>query len=203
MKTSNKTWFLLAFLLLLSVVPIAGSIHSFWLLLVGRSAPRFVNAPAPIVLHILTMCPFMLLGAFQFVERFRRTKTHARLGRFLVPAALIAALSGLHMTLFYPRAPLDGNLIFVARLFTSVAMLTFVVVAVFALFQRDYRKHGDFMMRAYALTMGAGTQVLTNVPLVLVEGWHTEKSRGIAMAGAWVINMLVVEWVIAKRPSKS
>ena len=45
------------------------------------------------------------------------------------------------------------------------------------------------MMRGYAIGLGAGTQVLTNVPWLLAFGAPGEFTRALLMAAGWVINL--------------
>ncbi len=56
------------------------------------------------------------------------------------------------------------------------------------------------MIRAYAIGMGAGTQVLTHLPwFILMDVKPGETARGIMMGAAWVINLTIAEWII-RRP---
>jgi hypothetical protein len=52
------------------------------------------------------------------------------------------------------------------------------------------------MTRAYAIGLGAGTQVLTFVPWVVVAGEPGELPKAMLMAAGWVINLAVAEWSI-------
>ena len=55
------------------------------------------------------------------------------------------------------------------------------------------------MIRGYAIGMGAGTQVLTHLPwFIFVNGTPGEGPRTVMMGSAWVINVLVAEWVIRR-----
>src|SRR5690606_9985845 len=74
-----------------------------------------------------------------------------------------------------------------------------IVLGANAIRRRDYIQHGAWMMRAYAIGMGAGTQVLTNIPYVLLIGNPDEFARAILMGAGWVINLIVAEWLIRKR----
>jgi hypothetical protein len=58
------------------------------------------------------------------------------------------------------------------------------------------------MMRAYAIGLGAGTQVLTHLPWFILFGKPGESSRAVLMAAGWVINLAVAEWVIRRRPAR-
>ncbi len=88
-------------LIALSVVPVvAGAIRLAGLAGGEEITPenaRFVAAPLPMVLHILSASLYCVLGAFQFAPGFRRGRPgwHRGAGRLLVPCGLVAALSGL------------------------------------------------------------------------------------------------------------
>ncbi|MGZ9928132.1 DUF2306 domain-containing protein, partial [Escherichia coli] len=79
----------------------------------------------------------------------------------LVPAGLLAALSGLWMTLAYARPPADDVLLTPMRLSFGAAMAACLVLGVRAIVRRDVPAHRAWMARGYAIGLGAGTQVLT------------------------------------------
>ena len=81
-------------------------------------------------------------------------------GRLLVPLGLAVALSALWMTQFYPR-PHGGDLLYVFRLLAGSGMAASLVLGVTAIARRDIARHRAWMTRAYALALGAGTQVFT------------------------------------------
>ena len=57
------------------------------------------------------------------------------------------------------------------------------------------------MMRAYALGLGAGTQVLTLGIGEIVFGAPGEVARGLLMGAGWAINLALAEWIIRRPPS--
>jgi hypothetical protein len=205
---SRKGWWVAAGLVALSAFPVlAGALR---LHTVVSGAPvtaenaRFLAAPVPIVLHIVGASLFTLLGAFQFVPqlRTRRSGWHRRLGGVLGGAGLVAALSGVWMTLLYPRAPGDGALLDALRLLFGGAMAVSLVLGVVAIRRRDLPAHEAWMTRAYAIGLGAGTQVLTHLPFAfLVGGQPGVLTRAVLLGLGWVINLAVAEWVIARRRS--
>jgi hypothetical protein len=72
-----------------------------------------------------------------------------------------------------------------------------IVRGVASLWHHEYVAHGAWMLRGYALGMGAGTQVLTHLPwFVFVGGTPGEYSRAVMMGLAWIINAVVAEYVI-------
>jgi hypothetical protein len=61
------------------------------------------------------------------------------------------------------------------------------------------------MTRGYAIALGAGTQVFTMLPWVLVFGpigAADELPRTVLMTAGWVINLAVAEYVIRQRPAR-
>ena len=142
-----------------------------------------------------------MLGALQFAPRFRRRhlQLHRRIGRILIPAGFVTAISGLWMSHFYPWPAHDGIALYIMRLFVGGGMIIALLLATDAIRRRKFRQHGAWMIRAYALAMGAGTQVFSHIPIVVLQQELTLTNRAIAMGAGWLINILVAEWVIATR----
>lgn len=167
---------------------------------VTEANARFFAMPVPVVLHILGALPFGLLGALLFAPSFRQRapRWHRIVGRVLAPLGLVVALSGLWMTLVYPWPAGDGEALYIQRLVFGTAMTVAIVVGVDAVRRRDFHAHGAWMTRAYAIGMGAGTQVFTHLPWFLLFGTPGEGPRAVLMGAGWVINLLVAEWVIQR-----
>jgi hypothetical protein len=58
------------------------------------------------------------------------------------------------------------------------------------------------MTRAYAIGMGAGTQVLTGMVGALTLGKVNPFENALLMGAAWVINLVIAEWSIRKSSIK-
>ncbi len=78
-----------------------------------------------------------------------------------------------------------------------------IVLGAFAVRRRDYKIHGNWIMRGYAIGLGAGTQVFTHIPWLLLFGVPNELTRALLMGAGWLINIAAAEWVIRKPQSKS
>jgi hypothetical protein len=211
-KRINKTaWLIPTALILLSAVPVAAGTFRIVQLAGGAEITpenaRFFISPVPVVVHIVSVTLYSILGAFQFAPSLRRWKPdwHRAAGKWiLVPSGLAAALSGLWMMQFYPWPEGDGVLLYGLRLLFGSAMALSIVLGVFAIRRRDYARHGAWMIRGYAIGLGAGTQVFTHLPWLLLvgSGVPDELSRASMMAAGWLINLVVAEWIIRKRPSR-
>jgi uncharacterized membrane protein len=195
-------------LLILSFIPIAGGAFRLTQLAGGAAITpanaRFFASPLPVVLHIVSVTIFSLLGAFQFDPGFRRRRPawHRAAGRILIPSGLVAALSGLWMTLFYPWSEGDGVILYGLRLLFGSVMLLSILLGVAAIWRRDFVQHGNWMMRGYAIGLGAGTQALTQLPWFVLFGKPDEFTRALLMGAGWVINLGVAEWIIRRRPTR-
>lgn len=198
-----RAWRVPAALMLLSLVPaLAGTARLLDLAGGVPATPdtaRFHALPWPILLHIPAALVYSVLGAMQFSDALRREhrRWHRYAGRVLIPLAFVVAMTGLWMTLVYEMPAVDRGAVRVERLLVGAAMLLFLALGVRAVVERRYTVHGEWMIRAYALGMGAGTQVLTHLPwFILVDLAPPETPRAIMMGIAWVINAAVAEWVI-------
>lgn len=201
----SPKWLVPTALILLSAIPLAAGAFRLTQLAGGAAITpenaRFFASPIPVVLHIVSVSFYAVLGAFQFVPslRQRRNRWHRLAGWFLIPCGLVAALSGLWMTLFYPWPKGDGVILYGLRLLFGSGMLLSILLGVAAIKRRNFAQHGDWMLRGYAIGMGAGTQVLTGMVAAMFVDPPTELSRAVLMGAAWVINLAVAEWIIRRR----
>ena len=203
-KQTKREWLVPIGLILLSLVPvIAGTVRIVELSSgaeITTNNARFFASPIPVVAHIISVTLYSMLGAIQFVPSLRNKKVgwHRNAGRLLVPSGLIAALSGLWMTQFYPWPEFDGIWLYGLRLIFGSAMLLSLILGYVAARQKDFKKHSHWMIRAYAIGLGAGTQVFTHIPVLVFPSITGELARTIMMGAGWVINLAVAEWVIRK-----
>ena len=208
-RISTEDWLVPAGLIALSIVPaIGGGIRMAELTGGAEITPdnaRFFASPLPVVLHIISVTLYSVLGAFQFSRGFRRWRPgwHRAIGRLLIPSGFVAALSGLWMSHFYPLPDSDGAILYVLRLLFGSAMVLSIVLGADALRRRNFARHGDWMIRGYAIGMGAGTQVLTLSFGALLLGTPDEFAMAVLMGAGWVINLVVAEWIIHRRTDRS
>lgn len=209
-KVNKFEWLIPATLILLSLVPaFAGTTRLIELssdVEITTDNARFFASPLPVTIHIVGATLYSILGAFQFAPNLRRQKNrwHRFIGKWiLVPAGLAVALSGLWMNQFYNLPEIDGEFLYIQRIFFGFAMFLSIVLGAFAVRRRDYKTHGNWMMRAYAIGLGAGTQVFTHVPWLIFFGVPDELTRALLMLAGWMINLAVVEWIVYKQRVKN
>ena len=201
------SWKLLTPLLLLSLVPVAAGVVRVLMLAAGGAVSpenaRFMAMPAPVVLHIVCAAMFCVLGALQFDSstRLRHPQLHRIGGRVVAASGLLAALTGVWMTAAYPiPAAMQGKLLYGVRMAVGLAMTLAIIKAVRAVLKRRIADHKAWMVRAYALGQGAGTQVLILLPVALIAGTPTFFFRDVLMALGWGLNAVFAEWLIRRPP---
>jgi uncharacterized membrane protein len=202
-RPSGAGWPVAVALVVLSVIPLsAGTLRLIQLAGGPDLIPdddRFAGFPIALVVHIVGSACFALLGILQLLTRFRRRHRtwHRRAGRVLVIAGLAVVASALWLTLGYPPHAGTGPLLFMSRLAAGVAMGISLVLGFAAVRRGDIDTHRAWMLRAYALALGAGTQAFT-------EGFSEafvgvgELSGDLAKLAGWVINLTVAEWAIRR-----
>ena len=195
--------FLIAGLVILSFIPTVGGVVRLGS--IGNQTAenaRFLASPIPIVIHVVASLVFCLIGAFQFSNNFRQKNPswHKKAGRWLMVAGIASAFSGIWMTLFYTiPQPLQGNILYFVRLLVGFAMILSIVLAWQTIVGRNVSAHKAWMMRAYALGQGAGTQAVIFIPYMVIVGQPSQITRDILMTLAWVINIVFVEWLLQRR----
>lgn len=203
MSSTISRWRLPAGLILLAAVPVLAAVLRAAELAshpaVTADNARFVGYPVPILLHIYGGVPYMILGALQFVPALRRGRWHRVLGRLLIPCGLAVGGSGIWMTLRADLPPSDGPLLGVFRMFFGGLMIVAVVLGFVAIRRRDIATHRAWMMRAYAIAMGAGTQAVVFLPWTVAFGAPGVTVHALLMAFAWTVNLVIAECFIRRR----
>lgn len=204
-STTSTGWVPFAILAPILIPAIAGALRLMELFGGPRLLPpdvRLNASPAPVVIHIMSAVLYAVLGAFQFSRGLRRRSPcwHRRAGRALVVLGLAVALSALWMTLVYPRQPGSGELSYLLRLAFGSGMAASILLGFAAIRRGDVTRHRAWMTRAYALALGAGTQVFTQgaAQALFVTNALT---GGLALGAGWVINLAIAEYVIRRRPT--
>ncbi|SDO44688.1 DUF2306 domain-containing protein [Lentzea jiangxiensis] len=208
MTSTKRDVLIPAAILLFSVVPVLGGVLRLAELGGGAEITpdnaRFFASPVPVVVHAITVSVYCLLGAFQFAPGFRRRRRgwHRVSGRVLVLCGLIGALSGLWMTAFYPKPDDVGAFLTGTRLVFGTAWAVFLVLGLAAVLRRDISGHRAWMIRGFAVGLGASTQAVTMGPWIALAGPLDRHSKAVLMLAAWLVNLAVAEWII-RRPART
>jgi len=206
MKGRRRTWPLVTLLVGLSALPVmSGTLRLIEVAGGPALMPanhRYGDFPLPLVLHIVGAIVFVLAGILQFLPRFRRRHPawHRRAGWVLVPAGLLAAGSGLAMTLFFEAQPNSGTLLYLFRLGFGSLMVISLVFGVTSIRRGDFAAHRAWMIRGYANGLAAGTQAFTAGFGEALFGTGVI-AADLAKGAGWIVNLAVAE-VAIRRPHR-
>ena len=198
-SVSRFGWLIPTAIIALGLIPIIANVLRRAALSMG-AGDTAAEPAAPLtlatVLHITAATVFVLLGAFQLSARLRRRRPawHRVAGRVLLGVGLVAALSGLWLSVSASAAG-SSALLLAFRLLAGTGMAAAIVLGFAAIRRRDFARHRAWMIRAVAIGLGAGTQVFT---LGIGEAFvgATELSVALLNGAGWAINLAVAELVI-------
>jgi uncharacterized membrane protein len=164
---------------------------------------RMTASPVPVVLHIISAIPYTVPGALQFSPRFRRRwpASHPAAGRVLMVLGLAIAFSALWMTQFYPRQPGTGELAYILGL-AFAGMAASIILGFAAIRRAGGAGHRAWTTRAYALALGAGTQVFTQGIGNTVFG-VSELTTDLILGAGWALNLIAAEFIIRRGSNRT
>jgi len=147
-------------------------------------------------IHIFSAIPVLFFGAFQFSGYLLHNypRLHKTSGANYILVLLIAAApSGLIMS-FYANG---GTIAQIGFVIMSLLWILTTLMAVFHLRNKNYIKHGKWMLRSYALTLAAITLRLYGY---LFDALHVElppRETYILLSYlSWIPNLIVAEILI-------
>ncbi len=200
-RTGTLPW-KVAGLLFLSALPLTfGVLRLLQLAGLLDLMPPIAVSAIPIVAHILGAAAYTLLGAIQFAPglRSRWPTWHRVAGRVALVGAAVVIVSSLWLTTVYMTTSLGGLVLAGFRVTIAAAMAVSILSGLAAARQRQITLHKAWMIRAYALGLGAATQMFVMMAAEIVTGGPpTELNRALLMGLAWGINLAVAEWRIRR-----
>jgi uncharacterized membrane protein len=205
---TRRGWLVPAALITLSLVPVGFSTARVAQLsgagTAGADDAHYYATPVPIFVHVSAASIYLILGAFQFSASFRgrRPGWHRAAGRVLIPSGILAASAALWMVLFYPSTNDFGDRLESGFQFGfASAWITFLCLGFAAIRRGDVARHRAWMTRAYAIGIGAGTQVFTFLPLAMSVDQVSHLTEAMLLFAGWAINLAFAEWIIRRRSS--
>lgn len=192
-------WLAITGLLLLSALPVIGGVLRLGDVSADPQGPLFVASAVAAAAHIVAMSTYCLIGAFQFSPALRtRRGWHRTVGRALIPAGIVAALSAVWLAVFFGGHP-DEFASAMVRLVFAVAMTVCLVRGAIAIRRRDFAAHGAWMTRAYAIAVSGGSQAFAVALWTIPFGEVDAFGETWLVAVGFVINSVVAELLIRRR----
>ncbi len=156
----------------------------------------------PLFIHVVGAMTFYIFAALQIVPGIRKHNSalHRRLGRIAVPAGIVSAAAATWLTVIHPDV--SGPILYYGRLLFGPLWAACLLLGLLAIKRRDIPAHQNWMIRAFAISMPAGTLVFISAPFFIYFG-TTELPQALdegIQSGAWVVHLTVAEcWIRRKR----
>lgn len=200
-RTGSPTWLVVG-LVVFGALPLGfGVVRLLQLAGLSDVMPPASAAATPLVGHIVGALAYTLLGAVQFSPAIRRRwpAWHRVAGRIALVGAALVVSSALWLTASYTTPTIGGLVLAAFRLAVASAMAASIALGLAAALRREIARHREWMIRAYALGLGAATQMLVLILAEMISGGApTELNRALLMGLAWGINLMVAEWSIRR-----
>jgi uncharacterized membrane protein len=164
-----------------------------------EDSQRLGAAPVWHFMHVLGGATFGILGPIQFGRALmpRYGLLHRLLGRVFVAAGAMISLSSLGLLWRFPDA--YSVAISSGRLLFGIALGVALAIAMQAIHKREFTRHRNWMIRAYAIGMGATAVTMVFFPIYLITG---EPPKGlasdIAFLGSWIACVVFAEVLVRR-----
>ena len=193
-------------LFLACLIPLAAGVYrGTTLILEWDWAPVFLRDRVdnlPLFIHVTCAAVFYVLGAIQILPSLRKRypKWHRKAGKIAVIAGIAGAVSSTWLTVLPPDA--RGPVLYYGRIVFGPLWTLFLVLGILAIRRRDFARHQDWMTRAFAVAMPAGTLIVLILPFYIVLGEVSDTLDESIQSGAWVLHLSIAEYLIRRRRSK-
>ncbi len=160
---------------------------------------RLGAAPTWHFMHVVGGATFGLLGPIQFgrVLMRRYGRLHRVTGRLFVVAGAMLSLSALGLLWHFPdtySVAVNGG-----RLLFGIALGVALALAMLAIRRRDFARHRNWMIRAYAIGMGATAVTMVFLPIYAITGEPpTGLASDVLFLGCWAACVAVAEGLVRR-----
>jgi hypothetical protein len=168
-----------------------------------RFDARYHDHPAPAVLHLAPVLLFTLVAPLQFSKRIRARWIgfHRWSGRILLAAGVVGIIGGLALV---PALPLFGGRNAAAAVYFFGPIFLFCAgKAWYHVRRREIILHREWVIRAFALALGASTDRVMLLLLLALTHAPIEELFGISLWLGWSSNLLIAEtWInVTRQPA--
>jgi hypothetical protein len=194
-RTMRTAWVVMA---LLGLIVVAFAVQTI-LVPAARSevaVAMFARFPLRAVLHMVSGMVMLVAGALNLDPglRLRHRVLHRWLGRAYVAAVVIGGTAAL-LAAPHSYGGMVTHLGFGALAVLSIAT---TLLGLAAILKGDVRAHQGWMIRSYALTLGA-VMLRIYIPVSLISGARFEEAYQVISWACWVPNLVVAEFWFVPR----
>ena len=160
---------------------------------------RLSAAPVWHFMHVLGGATFGILGPIQFSRVLIRKYglLHRIMGRVFVMAGVMISLSSLGLFWHFPGA--YSVAVSSGRLLFGIALGVALAIAMQAILKRDFTRHRNWMIRAYAIGIGATAVTMVFFPIYVITGKPPMGlAADIVFLGSWTACIVFAECLVRR-----
>lgn len=160
---------------------------------------RLSTVPFWHFMHVLGGATFGILGPIQFsrVLMGRYGRLHRVMGRVFVLAGAMISVSSLSLLWHFPET--YSAAMNTGRLLFGIALGIALAIAMQAIFRREMKRHRSWMIRAYAVGIGATAVTMVFFPIYVVTGEPpTGHLADIVFLGSWAACVVFAEALVRR-----
>ncbi|SNS92019.1 Predicted membrane protein [Ekhidna lutea] len=147
--------------------------------------------------HFIGGAVALAIGWTQFLKNFRSThlKTHRRLGYVYITAILLISSPAAFYMALYANGGFNNVVGFGMM---ALCWFGFTAMAFVKIKNKDLDAHERWMIRSFAVTLGAVT-LRVFMPIMIISGVSPEEAYQVIAWFCWVPNLFVAEYLISKK----
>lgn len=178
---------------------LSGQMGSFWTEFAAHQKPLYHQHEFTLVGHIAGASIALLVGMVQFVPYIRDNMPllHRASGYLYTFTAILGLGLGAYVSAALPME--GGPKAIVANIVGGCLGIACIVIAFFRIRQGQYEKHGQWMLRSYAILMAILTVYLL-VTLFAAMGMDSMLGLTLAHMVCFPINLAIAEMIIRASP---
>ncbi len=160
---------------------------------------RLAAVPGWHFMHVLGGATFGILGPIQFgrVLARRYGRLHRVMGRVFVAAGAMISLSSLGLLWHFPDT--YSVAMNIGRLLFGIALGVALAIAMQAIRKRDFTRHRNWMIRAYAIGIGATAVTMVFFPIYVITGAPPMGlAADVVFLGSWTACVVFAEGLVRR-----
>ncbi|MCF7779098.1 DUF2306 domain-containing protein [Sulfitobacter sp. M220] len=179
---------------------LSGQEGTFWRDFAASQKPLYHLNEFAVVGHISAASVALLAGIIQFIPLIRTEAPllHRASGYLYAFTAILGLALGAYISFALPM--IGGTKTIISNVIGGAIGITFVLIAFVCIRNKQYLKHGQWMLRSYAI-LSAIVTVYLLIGVFSLLGLEAELGYGLAHMVCFPINIFVAEIIIRKSPS--
>lgn len=164
-----------------------------------EDSQRLTATPVWHFMHVLGGATFGILGPIQFGRVLMRKYAvlHRVIGRVFVAAGAMISLSSLGLLWHFPGA--YSAAVSSGRLLFGIALGAALAIGMHAIRKRDFTRHRNWMIRAYAIGIGATAVSMVFFPIYVITGQPPMGlAADIVFLGSWIACIVFAEVLVRR-----